>query len=47
MAEIFEGSNLQRSARLTVIKIIDHVSTLFELNKTHIELVAHVIDVPD
>jgi hypothetical protein len=47
MAEIFEGSNLQRSARLTVIKIIDHVSTLVEVNKTQIELVAHGIDVPD
>ena len=32
MAEIFEGSNLQRSARLTVIKIIDHVSALVEVN---------------
>src|SRR5438477_13102550 len=47
MAEIFEGSNLQRSARLTVIKIIDHVSALVEVNKMQIELVAHGIDVPD
>src|SRR5207245_4330923 len=47
MAEIFEGSNLQRSTWLTVTKIIDHVSTLVEVNKTQIELVAHGIDVPD
>src|SRR5437764_15494010 len=47
MAEIFEGSNLQRSARLTVIKIIDHVSALVEVNKMLIELVALRIDILD
>src|SRR5437763_9513231 len=47
MAEVFEGSNLQRSARLTVIKVIDHVSALVEVNKMQIKFVAHGIDVPD
>src|SRR5205823_14874254 len=47
MPEVFEGSNLQRSARLTVIKVIDHISALVEVNKTQIKFVAHGIDVPD
>src|SRR5947199_7076686 len=47
MAEVFEGSNLQRSAWLTVIKVIDHVSALSEVNKMQIKFVAHGIDVPD
>src|SRR5438034_11647153 len=47
MPEVFEGSNLQRSARLTVIKVIDHVSALVEVNKTQIKFVAHGIDVLD
>src|SRR5207237_1150255 len=42
MAEVFEGSNLQRSARLTVIKVIDHVSALVEVNKTQIKFVAGI-----
>src|SRR5438105_13000000 len=33
MAEIFESSHLQRSAGLTVIKVIDYVSALVEVNK--------------
>src|SRR5436189_4681541 len=47
MPEVFEGSNLQLSARLTVIKVIDHISALVEVNKTQIKFIAHGIDVPD